>query len=748
MFCEENMKLTLKIFLFIGSTVFLGLTVAVYFITSKSFESAKAHMYSYADTLAEKYAFELKNEMESAVLTARTLSSIFKNYETLSVEERRTDILKQLKSVLESNEKYLGIWSVWEPNVLDGKDAEFINKEGHDSTGRFIPYFNRLGGIHLEPCMDYEKTDSQGDYYNIPKNTKKEFITKPTTYEINGKKTTVVSLVVPIINKGNFVGAVGIDMSMDYFQNLIEKIKFLKTGYAFLVYNEGERIAHPKKELIGRVIGDDVPKQQNELLEAVKNGKKYTMTKISLANGKESLILYTPIQIGEFDKKWSLGIAITTDEIMYTSYSIRNISVITGIIIFIVLLIVIYFITNYIVGKINATTNILKDISQGDGDLTVKLPETEKGDELNELSHWFNIFVEKIRGIVEEISNQSKILASSSEELNISSKEMTNQIETTNKETKEANNLIENANEKGQSIASAVEENTANINDVTKLTNKVNDYFKTVEKNSNQLREMVLGVSAALEEMNATIGEITKNTATAANTSIKTANQAQESEEKMEYLTKSALEIGSVVELIKDIAEQTNLLALNATIEAARAGEAGKGFSVVANEIKNLAKQTAEATIKITEQVNTIQANTNHATTSIKAITKQITDLNEISNSIASAVEEQAATVGEVTNSMNQTSSVSQSTINSILQISSLIDDTSKNLKEVNQGSGIISNSISHIALSLNEIKNKSNIISKSNNESSTSSSQVSQLSNDLSNLAANLKSIVDKFKI
>ncbi len=418
------------------------------------------------------------------------------------------------------------------------------------------------------------------------------------------------------------------------------------------------------------------------------------------------------------------------------------------IILFILFVFVYIFSKKVIVSPIINLTNSIKDISQGEGDLTIKLPEKEKGDELNELSHWFNIFVEKIREIITEISNQSKILASSSEELNISSKEMTKQIENTNKETQEANKFIENANEKGHSIASAVEENTTNIKDVTNSTQKINEYFKTVEKNSTQLREMVLSVSAALEEMNATIGEITKNTATAANTSIKTAKQAQESEEKMDYLTKSALEIGSVVELIKDIAEQTNLLALNATIEAARAGEAGKGFSVVANEIKNLAKQTAEATIKITEQINAIQTNTNHATTSIKAISKQITDLNEISNSIASAVEEQAATVGEVTNAMNQTNSVTQDTINSILKISSLSDENSKNIKEVSSGAMIISNNISQIAFSLSEIKHKSDNISTSNNESSIASSQVSQLSNDLSDSAANLKSIVDKFKI
>jgi len=407
-----------------------------------------------------------------------------------------------------------------------------------------------------------------------------------------------------------------------------------------------------------------------------------------------------------------------------------------------------FFVAFNIISTINKTTNILKDISEGEGDLTIKLPEKEKGDELNELSHWFNIFVEKIRNIIEEMSNQSTVLATSSEELSISSKEMTKQIKVTESETKESSVLITNANIMGKNITHTIDENAKDIENTILLNKEIKIYFNEIEKTAESLNDMIASVSSAVEEINATINEVSKNTVIAAQTSQKTAKQTSESESIIHKLNESSNQIGEIVNLIKDIAEQTNLLALNATIEAARAGEAGKGFAVVANEIKNLAKQTSDATQSITQQIKSIQQNTAETSESIKSITIQIYNLNEVTNSIASAIEEQSATVSEISKDMNNTNNMTQKTILNIENISGKLNISFKNMENTGKGMNSVLKNISQISESLESINLKSTNISEITIDSSSSANQVSALSNDLSVLSVKLKTIVDKFKI
>jgi methyl-accepting chemotaxis protein len=153
------------------------------------------------------------------------------------------------------------------------------------------------------------------------------------------------------------------------------------------------------------------------------------------------------------------------------------------------------------------------------------------------------------------------------------------------------------------------------------------------------------------------VGDISANTARARVISEQAAGQAHIITEQMQKLGQAAQEIGHVTETITNISAQTNLLALNATIEAARAGTAGKGFAVVANEIKELAKQTAEATEDIKARIAAIQNSTGTAITDIGQITTVIGEVGGIVSSIAAAIEEQAAVTKDVASNIAQASS-------------------------------------------------------------------------------------------
>lgn len=174
---------------------------------------------------------------------------------------------------------------------------------------------------------------------------------------------------------------------------------------------------------------------------------------------------------------------------------------------------------------------------------------------------------------------------------------------------------------------------------------------------SEDLSKYVSEVVTASEEMVASISEISNNTTSAASMTKRTVEEANNVSKIMSELEQFSSEVGKIVQVVSDISNQTNLLALNATIEAARAGEAGKGFAVVANEVKELARQTNEATEDIHTKIKAIQDQTAAAIESITTTAKSIESIDQVVNSIASAIEEQTSVTNEIVRSMESANS-------------------------------------------------------------------------------------------
>jgi methyl-accepting chemotaxis protein len=206
------------------------------------------------------------------------------------------------------------------------------------------------------------------------------------------------------------------------------------------------------------------------------------------------------------------------------------------------------------------------------------------------------------------------------------------------------------------SIASSSEELAAVGIQMNSNAKETSAQAQVVSTSADKVSESTQAVAAGVEEMSASIREISISAVEASTVANKAVDIAQRTNTIMSKLSTSSLEIGHVLKVISSIAEQTNLLALNATIEAARAGELGKGFAVVANEVKELARQTAKATEEI-GSITTIQSDTKGALASIEEITAIINKINDISSVIASAVEEQAATTGQMGSSVAEAAS-------------------------------------------------------------------------------------------
>ncbi|MGQ7294947.1 methyl-accepting chemotaxis protein [Quadrisphaera sp. KR29] len=202
---------------------------------------------------------------------------------------------------------------------------------------------------------------------------------------------------------------------------------------------------------------------------------------------------------------------------------------------------------------------------------------------------------------------------------------------------------------------------------------------QVVSAASEQVSASIATVAAAGEEMTAAIAQIATATADASAMATNAVTSAGTAGTAIERLGTSSREIGDVVKLITSIAEQTNLLALNATIEAARAGELGKGFAVVAGEVKELARQTAQATEDIITKVNATQADTASAASAVTQISDVIAKIDEIQATIAAAVEEQSATTSEMVRNVTEISTGSA-------QISSNVSDIARGTESNREG--------------------------------------------------------------
>lgn len=317
------------------------------------------------------------------------------------------------------------------------------------------------------------------------------------------------------------------------------------------------------------------------------------------------------------------------------------------------------FLSAQITGPLNAAVDLAAKLAKGD--LTAKVKVMGE-DEAGKLSHSLNDMIAQLHHMFSSISDQAVNLFETSAHLSSVGGQL---VDSANETTELAN-----------TVAAASEEMSVNMNSVAAA--------------SEQAATNVTMVAAASEEMSATVSEIASNSEKARTITGQAVNKANQASVKVDELGFAASEISKVTGVITEISEQTNLLALNATIEAARAGEAGKGFAVVANEIKELAKQTAEATGEIRGKIEHIQSSTNVTVSEIKQVVEIIGEINEIVSTIASAVEEQSVTTREITTNINQAASGISEVNENVAQSSTVSDDISRDVNLVSRSTAAV----------------------------------------------------------
>ncbi len=284
------------------------------------------------------------------------------------------------------------------------------------------------------------------------------------------------------------------------------------------------------------------------------------------------------------------------------------------------------------------------------GDLGSRVAHSDRGDEIGRLSRSLNAMADSLKTLITDMKAGSQTLKHSSGSLGSQSDKLAS----------DSLAMTDVAN----TVSSAGEELSSSIAGIASSAEDMSDMLNTV--------------ASSIEEMTASIMEVAKSSVRSADIADNANRQSKSTVEIMGQLKAASEKIGRVLEVISDIADQTNLLALNATIEAASAGDAGKGFAVVANEVKELARQTTQATEEINREIDDMRQRTTAAVTAVENISKVIEEVNEISTSIAGAVEEQSATLNEIAKSGGVANHAAQ-------EISRRVNEGAKGTQEISR---------------------------------------------------------------
>jgi methyl-accepting chemotaxis protein len=377
------------------------------------------------------------------------------------------------------------------------------------------------------------------------------------------------------------------------------------------------------------------------------------------------------------------------------------------------------FVGRWISRRIGRVSERLRDIAEGEGDLTIRL-EADRSDALGELSHWFNVFVDDLAEQLRDVNKAADDLREAAESLQQNSASMTTNAHTIRENTGAIAAASEEMNNGINTVAAAAEQASTNMNAIASAAEQSSTNMNVIASNADDVSHNINSLSASIEEMSASLNEVSRNcvqTAGAARSSNDRANSAMTN---IAALETTSNKIGRIVEIIDDIADQTNLLALNATIEAASAGEAGKGFNVVANEVKDLAKQTAASTEDIAQKVAGMQRDMADSVTKMREVVEFSDNVQNLADMIAAAVEEQTATTNEIARNVSASAHG--------------VNDMTRSVQELTTGVNEIARHTSEAAAGIHEVARSSSSVAAGSAEITSSLQQASMSVEELTN--------------
>jgi methyl-accepting chemotaxis protein len=602
--------------IYVLGVVFSVFSIIILYIGIKTNSIEKENAMREAYLLSLANGNKVNGILEDGMAVTRSLAQTLSAFKEIPSGNRRVTVNSMLANILENNKKILSVWSVWEPNALDGMDNQYINLLGGNETGRFGSTFCKVrDGIRLDPSPEGEIENSK--YYSHPKKSLHEELISPYLYkyEESGPEYSIVTLSVPIIYGNDFLGVVATDFDLADIQDFIAKSHIKSIVYA----DDGTIAAHFNKEKIGKNLIDadkDIAGIFTDSLSAaVMSGKSKSFTTYSEAFKAKILINTTPIAIGQTGKAWTYITIIPLREALAQARSLRISILGLGLLAIFSVGLILYFIIKSITTPIMTSVAFAKDVAEGN--LTESI-EVKSNDEIGELCAAMNNMVTHLNSIVRNVIDGAGSIALASQQMNDSLQQLSHSATVQ---------------------AASVEE-----------------------------------ISAAMEEMISTIQQNAENAKKAGDISVNALQGIKSTGEASENSLQSVRSISEKIGIVNEIAFQTNILALNAAVEAARAGEHGRGFAVVASEVRKLAEKSRVAA----EEIVAISVNgkilSEEAGKSMRILLPEVSRTTKLLQEIALSSVEQQNGAEQVNNSVQQLNEIAQKNATASGQLSSSSD--------------------------------------------------------------------------
>ncbi|MDR2072530.1 MAG: methyl-accepting chemotaxis protein [Spirochaetaceae bacterium] len=733
------MKIGKKLIIMIIGLAILGTGVLLGTILHSSQEQIATLIDRELENMANNEARQLAAWTESYFNLARSLAQLMEAYEEIDAGDRRFFYNITLKQVAEGNPEVAAVWTCWEPNALDGLDAQYANTRGTDATGRFISHwFRTTGGIELNALKDYT-VSGPGDFYLIPLQTGIETAVEPVVYTIDGADALLTSLAVPVKPNGKVLGVVGIDITMSKFQSGVAAIMPYKGSFAEVFSNGGlvvtgqfdlsligQSMLDTEKEIAGDYL--------SEYVNAVKTGSPYSFSNlVKKPDGTKVWykVICMPFSMGKTTTPWALALGLPYTVIDAPVLRMLRISIVISVIMLLAIAIGAFLISRSISSPIKYMMKAFSAV--GEGDLTQRL-DFHRGDEIGDMAGVFNGTLDKIKSLMETIKSHSVSLFDIGNEL---AHNMTETAAAINEITAGIQNIKGRVINQSASVTetnSTMEQITVNID---KLNSQVDRQSLSMSQSSLAIEQMLTNIRSVTQ----TLIKNSDNVKGLINASEVGRMGLQEVTTDIREIARESeglLEINTVME---NIASQTDLLSMNAAIEAAHAGDAGKGFAVVADEIRKLAENSGEQSKTISTVLKKIKD-------SIDKITKSTGSVLEKFEAIDSGIRIVSNQEENIRNAMREQGEGSKQILEALEQLTEMTRMVKGGSEEMLEGSKQVIEESRNLELATQEISNEMNEMATGAEQINAAVSRVHTISGENRGNIEILVREVSRFKI